>query len=88
MRTHNDLTQWLKFFLEVIRQTAQNSIETFRAIIKLRQKIEYQAIATLGKKAPLAQSFLHVLYGKPVTDSREREKKKSDFCFRKIFTTF
>jgi Fic family protein len=76
-RTHNDLTQWLKFFLEGIRQTAQNSIETFRAIIKLRQKIEYQAIATLGKKAPLAQSFLHVLYGKPVTDSQETAKKLS-----------
>ena len=77
VRTHNDLTQWLKFFLEGIRQTAQNSIETFRAIIKLRQKIENQALATLGKKAPLAQSFLHVLYSKPVTDSQETAKKLS-----------
>jgi len=77
VRTHNDLTQWLKFFLEGIRQTAQNSIETFQAIIQLRQKIEYQALATLGKKAPLAQSFLHVLYGMPVTDSQETSKKLS-----------
>lgn len=71
VRTHNDLIQWLKFFLEGIRQTAQNSIETFQAIIRLRQKMEYQALMTLGKKAPLAQSFLHFLYGKPVIDSQE-----------------
>jgi Fic family protein len=77
VRTHNDITQWLKFFLEGIKQTAQNSIETFRAIIKLRHKTEYQAVATLGKKAPLAQSFLHVLYGKPVIDSQETAKKLS-----------
>jgi Fic family protein len=77
VRTHNDLTQWLKFFLEGIRQTAQNSIETFRAIIALRQEIEYQAILTLGKKTKLAQNFLHFLYSKPITDSQETAKQLS-----------
>lgn len=71
VRTHNDLTQWLKFFLEGVRQTAQNSIETFRAIIALRREIEQHAILTLGKKIKLAQTFLHVLYGKPIVDSQE-----------------
>jgi Fic family protein len=71
VRTKNDMTQWLKFFLEGVRQTAQNSIETFRAIIELRRKIEFHDILTLGKKAGLAQNFLHYLYGKPIVDSRE-----------------
>jgi Fic family protein len=71
VRTENDMTQWLKFFLEGVRQTAQNSIETFRAIIELRRKIEFHDILTLGKKAGLAQNFLHYLYGKPIVDSRE-----------------
>lgn len=71
VRTRNDLTQWLKFFLEGVRQTAENSIETFKAIIELRQKIEYQEILTLGKKTALAQKFLHSLYGKPITDIKE-----------------
>lgn len=71
VRTHNDLTQWLKFFLEGTRQIAQNSIETFKSIIALRQKTEYQDILTLGKKTKLAQRLLHYLYGRPTTDSQE-----------------
>jgi Fic family protein len=69
VRTHNDLTQWLRFFLEGVRQTADNSIETFRGIIALRRQCE-EKILTLGKKAPLATSFLRYLYGHPITDSQ------------------
>jgi Fic family protein len=53
------------------RETAESSIDTFKAIIELRQKAEYQDILTLGKKTALAQKFLHCLYSKPITDSRE-----------------
>ena len=77
VRTHNDLTQWLKFFLEGIRQTAENSIETFKAIIDLRQRVEFRDIMTLGKKVHLAQKFLHFLYSKPITDSRETSEQLS-----------
>jgi Fic family protein len=77
VRTQNDLTQWLKFFLEGVRQIAEDSIETFKAIIDLRQKIEFQDILTLGKKAALAQKFLHYLYSKPITDSRETSDQLS-----------
>ena len=52
VRTHNDLTQWLKFFLEGVRQTAQNSIETFKAIIAIRQRAE-ERILPLGRKTAL-----------------------------------
>lgn len=67
VRTHNDLTQWLKFFLEGVRSTSENAIETFKKIIELRQKCEHQIIA-LGKKQANATSFLQYLYGKPITD--------------------
>ena len=77
VRTHNDLTQWLKFFLEGIRQTCENSIETFKSIIKLRQQYEYQAILTLGKKLKKAQKFLHYLYSNPIIDSQEISKELS-----------
>ena len=77
VRTQDDLTQWLKFFLEGIRQTAQNSIDTFKAIIGLRQKIEYQDILTLGKKTGLAQKFLHYLYSKPIVSSKETSTQLS-----------
>ena len=77
VRTHNDLTQWLKFFMEGIKQTAQNSIETFKAIIALRQEVEHRDILMLGKKIKLAQNLLHFLYSNPVTDSQEISKHLS-----------
>ncbi|NUQ24836.1 MAG: Fic family protein [Saprospiraceae bacterium] len=70
VRTHNDLTQWLKFFLEGVYRTSENSIETFKRIIRLRSEVEHQIIA-LGKKQALAKLFLQYLYGKPITDAAD-----------------
>ncbi len=70
VRTHNDLTQWLKFFLEGIYLTSENSIQTFRAIIGLRAECEREILA-LGKKTKLAQAALHLLYGKPIVDGQD-----------------
>ena len=68
VRTHNDLTQWLKYFLEGVRSTSENSIQTFKSIIKLRSEAEHKIIS-LGKKQSLAKSFLKYLYSKPITDA-------------------
>lgn len=70
VRSHNDLTQWLKYFLEGVRSTSENSIQTFKSIIKLRSEAEHKII-TLGKKQALAKSFLQFLYSKPITDAAD-----------------
>ena len=70
VRTHNDLTQWLKFFLEGIRSTAEKSINTFKSIIDLRNEVENKIIS-LGKKQATAKEFLKLLYSKPVVDSMD-----------------
>ncbi len=70
VRTHNDLTQWLKFFLEGIRSTAEKSINTFKSIIALRNEVENKIIS-LGKKQATAKEFLKLLYSKPVVDSMD-----------------
>jgi len=70
VQTHNNLTQWLKYFLEGIKQTSENSIQTFKEIIKLRQEIEQHSILTLGKKTKLAQQFINYLYSNPVIDGQ------------------
>lgn len=70
VRTHNDMIQWLKFFLEGLRTTSESSIQTFKEIIKLRSQVEYKIIS-LGKKQALAKSFLQVLYSKPIIDAAE-----------------
>lgn len=70
VRTHNDLRQWLRFFLEGIRQTAENAIQTFRSIIALREECE-RNILTLGKKTPLARNALHMLFRTPIVDGQD-----------------
>ena len=69
-RTHNDLVQWLKFFLEGVRATSENSIQTFKNIIKLRSEVETK-IAKLGKKQEMAREFLQHLYSNPMVDSSD-----------------
>ena len=69
VRTHNDMTQWIKFFLEGVRQTSENSIETFRSIIALRQKSE-EKIHLLGKKSKKGHEFLNYLYRYPMVESQ------------------
>jgi len=67
VRSKNDLVQWLKFFLEGIRVTAESSIQTFKDIIALRASLETKII-TLGKKQMLARNMLQYLYSQPITD--------------------
>ena len=67
--SRNDLTQWLKFFLVGVKETSENSIQTFKNIIALRSEVE-QKIVTLGKKYDLAKSFLEYLYKEPKTDAQ------------------
>ncbi len=68
VRTHNDIVQWLKFFLEGIRSTSESSIQTFKSIIALRREVEHRIIS-LGKQQALAKQLLSYLYGKPITDA-------------------
>jgi len=71
VRSHNDMRQWLLFFLEGVRQTSESSIDTFKKIIALRNRLEQQEIIKLGKKTKSAQQFLNCLYGQPVVDSSD-----------------
>lgn len=66
--SHNDLSQWLKFFLVGVKETSENSIQTFKNIIALRSNVEHK-IAMLGKKYDLAKLFLEFLYGEPKIDA-------------------
>ena len=73
VRTRDDLTQWLKFFLEGVRSTSENSIQTFKNIIALRSKVEHKIIK-LGKKQGLAREFLQHLYSNPSIDANDVAK--------------
>ncbi|MCX8009863.1 MAG: Fic family protein [Ignavibacteria bacterium] len=66
VRTKNDLTQWIKYFLTAVIQTSINGIETFQKILQLRTEIEDKKIVTLGKKLQLAKKVVNYLYKYPI----------------------
>ena len=67
-RTHNDITQWCKFFLTGVIETAKNGVETFDGILQL-QRITEEKIRSLGVKSGDAQKVVDYLYTKPIINA-------------------
>jgi Fic family protein len=71
VRLKNDISQWIKFFLAGVIETSKKGIETFKAIIKLKELIEDKKLVTLGAKLPKAKLLMKYLYRKPVVSAIE-----------------
>lgn len=71
VREKNDLTQWIKFFLVAVIDTSKSGIETFRRILKLKDKIDNEKIVSLGKKIPKAKQLMNKLYLNPIVSSND-----------------
>ena len=67
VRSNNDITQWFKFFLVGITETAENGIKTFDKILKLKQETESK-IQSLGNRSVNAFKVLEYLYQKPMIE--------------------
>lgn len=67
VRTNNDIVQWLKFFLVGIIETAKKGVDTFDAILKLKQDTEIK-VQTLGTRATNAQKIVYYLLKHPMVD--------------------
>lgn len=70
VRTHNDIIQWLKFFLVGVIQTAKKGVNTFEEILKLKHKSELN-IQTLGPRANNAQKILQYLLKHPLVNAKK-----------------
>lgn len=66
-RTDNNITQWLKFFLVGVIETSKKGVETFDAILKLKQNTELN-IQTLGTRGNNAQKIIQYLFKRPMVD--------------------
>lgn len=67
VRSHNDIKQWLKFFLVGVIETAKNGVNTFDEILKLKADTELN-IQSLGSRANNAQKILKYLFKRPMIE--------------------
>ena len=70
VREKDDLTQWLKFFLVGVIETAKSSINTFDSILKLQKEVEVK-IQTLGSRSHNAQLILNHLFQRPILNAQK-----------------
>jgi len=66
VRTNNDLSGWIKFFLLGVIETAENSVATLKKITDLKENTEKNKILLMGKRSKTATDFLHHLFRKPI----------------------
>jgi Fic family protein len=70
VREKDDLSQWFKFFLVGVIETAKSGINTFDSILKLQKEVEVK-LQTLGSRSHNAQLILNQLYQKPIIDAQK-----------------
>ena len=75
VRTKNDMSQWIKYFLEGVSQTAENSAQTLKKIIDLKTDLEKNKLFSLGKRTKTANEFLYFLFHNPVITSAALQKE-------------
>lgn len=67
VRTRDKLLEWVQFFLEGIQQTAQQSIDVFNEIIKLKDRINTEVIPKFHTRKLDNAVVLHkTLYANPI----------------------
>jgi Fic family protein len=73
VREKNDITQWFKFFLVGIIETAKKGISTFDGILQLQKQIDIK-IQSLGSRAANAQKITCYLYQRPIINAEKVSK--------------
>lgn len=66
VRTRNDMTQWLKYFLVGIAQTSTEAVQTLSSVLELKAGMEKHVTDTFGRKTHSAMTLLNQLFVKPV----------------------
>lgn len=69
VRESNDMKQWLIFFLYGVQETAENSIQVFKDILILKEKLEREVLPHFStRRQSNVQALMKSLYQWPVQD--------------------
>ncbi len=74
VRTKNNMTQWLKYFLAGIAEIAENATQTLSSILELKDRLESSLSTVYGKRASKAALLLNALFNKPVIQINEAQE--------------
>lgn len=77
VRTHNNMLQWIKYFLVGIEKTASNAVGTLSKVIQLKNDLESQINSGFGRRSNSALTLLNILFQNPVTTIDNAAKKCS-----------
>lgn len=69
VRTHNEMTQWIKFFLVGVIEISKKGVLTFDSILQLQKSLEIY-LKELGPRSADAFKLLEYLYKYPVIDAK------------------
>lgn len=67
VRTHNDMLQWIKYFLAGVEQTAAQAVTTLKGVLSLKVTMEEKINGNFGRRSPNAHLLLKHLFQAPVT---------------------
>lgn len=70
VRTHSDISQWLKFFLVGVIETAKVGVTTLDGVLRLDKVVDAK-IQAMGARASNARKVVNALYQRPVTDAEK-----------------
>jgi Fic family protein len=77
VRTHNNMLQWIKYFLVGIEITASNAVDTLTKVIQLKNDLESQINSDFGRRSNSALTLLNILFQNPVSTIDNAAKKCS-----------
>jgi len=78
--TKSDMTQWLKYFLVGVAETAEDATQTLSDILELKTKLEISITTTFGKRSNNALLLLKFLFTKPIVHVNQvREVTRSSY---------
>jgi Fic family protein len=70
VRSESNLSQWFKFFLVGVIETAKASVETFDRIIRLQKEVDNK-FQRLGSRANSARIVVKRLYKNPIINAQK-----------------
>ena len=74
VRTRNDMTQWLKYFLTGVAETAEKATETLSEVMTLKVRLEGEINHSFGRKSNSATILLTQLFHQPLVSVRQVEE--------------